>query len=205
MDSRFYYNGDSNKELNNAKSDGFVIQSLSIKYIEYKNVRPLLAELLNFYPDIKHRQDRKPIDLIVRYEPTLSQMIENIESELNVGDRVIIIDGQFKNKKAKIKNKNINGTVDLILKIQRNGNKEEALLTLEPRQITSYFKIGTLVKVVKGSHKGQSGYVLNVKGDEVQITSELNQQNIKINKQDLAFIHSNYKETNQIETTTDQN
>ena len=58
-------------------------------------------------------------------------MIDNFESELNVGDHVIITDGNFKNNKARIKNKNINGTFDLILNFKRSdGGKEEGILTL---------------------------------------------------------------------------
>ena len=68
QESQYYYS-DPNKELASAKGDKFAILNLNLKNVEYKNVRPLLAELLNFYPDIKHRQDKKPVDLIIKYEP----------------------------------------------------------------------------------------------------------------------------------------
>jgi len=162
----------------NRFKDGYLLKPMNGRSLETQGVVPTIDELQKFQerPEVK-RDDENPGATPVNIGTQLKMKRKTTFSK---GDTVKVVEGDLKN---------LMGVVDTVtddtvtIKPKHEGLSE--LLQFPSSQLQKYFKMGDHIKVIGGSHEGETGLILKVEDNYVIFFSDLTQKEIKVLAQDI--------------------
>lgn len=100
------------------------------------------------------------------------------------GDRVIVVEGDLKDIQGVVEVVTEDGQV-MVRPTDESLEGFKEAIGFAPRELSKFFQQGDHVKVINGTHKGETGMVVNVKGRVCQILTDATRQEIRVFPRDL--------------------
>ncbi|MCL7031569.1 hypothetical protein MKW94_025758 [Papaver nudicaule] len=144
-------------------SDGFLCKRVSIKSIDYANVKPTFDELQRLH-EPGHGDGRSAV----------STALENSrQCPFRKGDAVIVVEGDLKILRGRVER-----VEDYNLHIKPERKDLHTTVVVNAKYVCKYFKVGGHVKVVSGVHEGSAGTVVMVDGHKLILISDATREDI---------------------------
>lgn len=182
------YTGELMYVLNGSQrfSQGYLVKNMALKSLGVEETMPPLDEIQRFGA-VSQEDGAGATDLA-----SLMQDLEKeggldaaMRTRFQKGDRVIVTEGDLKDIKGKVQLVTEDGQIMVSITDELLDNFTEAI-GFAPRELVKYFASGDHVKVVHGSHAGQTGMVVRVEGPVCYIFTDATKQEIKVFSKDLA-------------------
>ncbi|MCL7043832.1 hypothetical protein MKW94_024763 [Papaver nudicaule] len=147
----------------NTYSDGYLYKTVSIKSIDYGNIKPTFDELQRFR-EPGHGDGCS----------ALSASLENSrQCPFRKGDAVIVVEGDLKTLTGRVER-----VEDYNLHIKPESKDLHTTVAVNAKYVCKYFKVGGHVKVVSGAHEGSAGTVIKVDGHKLILISDATREDI---------------------------
>ncbi|MCL7031101.1 hypothetical protein MKW94_007190 [Papaver nudicaule] len=144
-------------------NDGFPYKRVSIKSIDYANVKPTFDELQRFR-EPGHGDECS----------ALSASLGNSRlCPFRKGDAVIVVEGDIKTLTGRVER-----VEDYNLHIKPERKDLHTTVVVNAKYVCKYFKVRGHVKVVSGVHEGSAGTVIKVDGHKLILISDATREDI---------------------------
>lgn len=175
-------------------SKGYLIKTVALKSISLETTLPPLDELQGFN-SIKQDDDDgggarggagaadDGLDGLAQLVVTSD--IDAAQTKYEKGDVVIVIDGDLKGIKGRVERITEDNQI-MILPTDESLEGFTEAIGFTAREISKYFESGDHVKVVNGSHSGETGMVVRVEGPVCYIFTDATKEEIKAFSRDLT-------------------
>ncbi|TPX43863.1 hypothetical protein SeLEV6574_g04831 [Synchytrium endobioticum] len=146
--------------------DGFLLRSFRVQQLDTDNINPTLDEIAMFNVKDYSKELKSLPDYL------------NTVADFSVGETVVVKNGGYKARVVSIERDSV--------RLQPLNESGTSIL-LNPADISKHFSPGDHVKVVNGIHKDETGLIVNVKDQIVNILSDLNLNQFEVLMKDLKL------------------
>jgi transcription elongation factor SPT5 len=158
--------------------DGFLIKAVKVKSLDYEGVVPQIDEL-KIFDFNKYKKDDNIESLI----GSIDQADIVQKKTFNKDDKVKIVKGDLMNVTGKVVSHS-NGLVSMILDIEGLNND---IYELQEAYIVKLYMPGDMIKIIKGTHVGKAGLIVNIEDDTAIVYSDEINGEIKVSLHDIIL------------------
>lgn len=181
MQQRDRYSGEMQYVLGNNQrfSGGYLVKSVALKTISVETSAPPLDELQRFDAASQGEKTNEDVtDLLKGFD------MDSGAVTFAARDNVEVKQGELQGVKGTVVRVTDDGQVMVRLNDSALAGIEP--ISFNPKEIRKYVEVGAHVKVIHGSHKGQTGMVVSVEDTVCHIVTDATREDIRVFVRDIT-------------------
>lgn len=169
--------------------DGYTIRTIALRNVIPMDTMPPLEEVANFNAakqtvEDAYGEQAGASDLSALMEALPGAQKGGVKGKFVKGDKVIAIRGELQNIVGVVQDILPEGRVVVLPRLENIDDLEP--VDFDPSELRKHFAIGEHVKVLAGSHKGESGMVVQVQDEICVLMSDIAKTEMKVFAKDLT-------------------
>ena len=160
-------------------SGGYLIKSVALKTLTVESTAPPLDELQKFDAASQTERNQEDVaDLLKSFD------IDSGTTIFAPRDKVIIKGGELQGVKGTVVR--VTDSNEIMVQLNDSALAGIDAISFAPKELRKYVEIGAHVKVINGSHKGQTGMVVSVEDTICHIVTDATREDIKVFIRDVT-------------------